>query len=60
VYEKVANTIQQEKLFQPDSRIVVGVSGGADSLCLLDCLSHLGYSLVVAHLDHRLRQESGT
>ncbi len=58
MYEKVANTIQQEKLFQPDSRIVVGVSGGADSLCLLDCLSHLGYSLVVAHLDHRLRQES--
>jgi tRNA(Ile)-lysidine synthase len=40
--------------------IIIGVSGGADSLCLLDSLNRLGYKLVVAHLDHGIRPESGT
>lgn len=39
--------------------LVVGVSGGADSLCLLHALHalapELGYRLHVAHLDHGLR-----
>lgn len=39
--------------------IVVGVSGGADSLCLMYALAELGYPLVVAHFDHRLREQSG-
>ncbi|MBC8505699.1 MAG: tRNA lysidine(34) synthetase TilS [Anaerolineales bacterium] len=38
--------------------LVVGVSGGPDSLCLLDLLHREGFSLVVAHLDHGLRPES--
>ena len=38
--------------------ILVGVSGGADSLALLLGLHTLGYSLIVAHLDHGLREES--
>lgn len=38
--------------------LVVGVSGGADSLCLLDTLHRLGYNLLVAHFDHRLRPSS--
>lgn len=37
---------------------MTAVSGGADSLCLLDCLARLGYAVVVAHLDHQLRPES--
>lgn len=37
---------------------MVGVSGGADSLCLLDCLQRLGNPCVVAHLDHGLRRTS--
>lgn len=39
-------------------RIIVGVSGGADSTCLLDCLVRLGFPLLVAHLDHGLRPGS--
>ncbi len=39
--------------------IVVGVSGGADSLALMDGLFRLNYPLIVAHLDHGLRPESG-
>ncbi len=38
--------------------LVVGVSGGADSICLLDLLSHMNYRLVVCHFDHGLRPES--
>lgn len=38
--------------------LVVGVSGGADSLCLMHALSQLGYPLLVGHLDHSLRPES--
>ena len=38
--------------------VLVGVSGGADSLCLLDILLQAGYPVVVAHLDHQLRPEA--
>ncbi|MDD5370479.1 MAG: tRNA lysidine(34) synthetase TilS [Anaerolineaceae bacterium] len=38
--------------------IVVGVSGGPDSLCLVDALYRLGYPVIVAHFDHQLRTES--
>ncbi len=38
--------------------LVVGVSGGADSLALLIGLEKLNYDLIVAHLDHGLRPES--
>lgn len=38
--------------------LVVGVSGGPDSLCLLDALHLAGKRLVVAHLNHRLRPEA--
>ena len=38
--------------------LLIGVSGGVDSLCLLDGLNRLGYPLIVAHLDHALRPES--
>ena len=41
-----------------DRPLLVGVSGGADSLCLLDVLDQLGYSLIVAHFDHGLRTAS--
>ena len=37
---------------------VIGVSGGPDSLCLLDILHRLGYPLVVAHVNHQLRPEA--
>ena len=57
-YELVAEFIAEQRLLTPGERVVVAVSGGADSLCLLDILNHLGYPLICAHLDHGLRQES--
>lgn len=45
---------------QPDSPpLIVGVSGGADSVALLRALLLLGAQPVVAHLDHQLRPDSG-
>lgn len=38
--------------------LVVGVSGGSDSVALLRALLLVGASPVVAHLDHQLRPES--
>ncbi len=38
--------------------IIVAVSGGADSLCLLGTLHEQGYSLIIAHVDHQLRPDS--
>jgi tRNA(Ile)-lysidine synthase len=41
-----------------DRSIIVGVSGGADSLCLMETLRRAGYPVIVAHFDHQLRAES--
>ncbi len=43
----------------PEVPVVAGVSGGPDSLCLLNVLQRLEYRVIVAHFDHRLRSESG-
>jgi tRNA(Ile)-lysidine synthase len=43
----------------PTLPIVVGVSGGPDSLCLLHALKQLGYTAIVAHLNHGIRPEAG-
>jgi len=42
----------------PGLTVLAAVSGGADSLCLLDVIRRAGYPVVVAHFDHRLREES--
>jgi tRNA(Ile)-lysidine synthetase-like protein len=49
-------------LFRPDARVVVAVSGGQDSTCLLHALKRLrdGPDLVAAHVDHALRPESAS
>ena len=44
---------------EPQRIVLVGVSGGADSLAMMHVLHTLGYPIVIAHLDHCLRAESG-
>jgi len=58
LYGRVAELIRREHLLREGQRVVAAVSGGADSLCLLDCLQRLGYKVIVAHLDHQLRDGS--
>jgi tRNA(Ile)-lysidine synthetase-like protein len=59
--EAVRQVIQKFQLIPPASIVLVGVSGGADSLVLLHVLhslhSGLGFSLHAATLDHSLRGE---
>jgi tRNA(Ile)-lysidine synthase len=58
-YTRVIQTIEEEGLIDPGDKILIGVSGGADSMALLHCLIlfsrdnpiHPG----VAHLNHMLR-----
>lgn len=69
LYEKVQDLLddwQNEHGNLPwkkSERIVVGVSGGPDSMALLHVLVHGGLHpvnrVVVGHLNHRLRAESG-
>ncbi len=57
--EKVRGTIKAYDMLRPGDRVVVAVSGGPDSVCLLDVLSDLRdefqIDLIVAHFDHGLR-----
>jgi tRNA(Ile)-lysidine synthase len=56
----VIHTIQAEGLFKKNDTIVVAVSGGADSVCLLHILDELKkklrINLHIAHLNHGLRE----
>jgi tRNA(Ile)-lysidine synthase len=42
----------------PGMEVVVGISGGPDSLTLLDIFYRLGHAPLVAHLNHQLRPEA--
>jgi tRNA(Ile)-lysidine synthase len=58
---RVGDFLAAQGLLGPDSLLVVAVSGGPDSLCLLHILAALSRSggprLHVAHLDHGFRGE---
>ncbi len=60
--EQVQKTIAKNHLLTKTSRVVVGVSGGADSMALLHAFCSLRETLqlqlFVAHLDHGLRVSS--
>lgn len=58
--ENVNEILRSQCGLDKDSLIIVGVSGGPDSLCLMESLRQAGYSLVVAHFNHRLRPEADT
>ena len=58
MFETFELTLQANCRLDRQPAILVAVSGGPDSLCLLHLLWGLGYQLVVAHLDHGIRPES--
>jgi len=61
IIKKVDNTISKYRMIGRGDRVIVAVSGGADSVCLLDILYSLKdvleIELVVAHFDHGLRPD---
>ena len=52
---RIHKFIQKEDLLKPDDKIILAVSGGIDSMCLLDIFHQLPYSIAVAHINHQLR-----
>ena len=52
---RVQKYIRDNSLLQPSQRVLVCVSGGADSIALLDVLQRAGYECVVAHCNFHLR-----
>lgn len=58
VVEQAHKTIERHAMLRPDDSVLVALSGGPDSTCLLDVLdrlrSKLGLRLEVAHVDHGL------
>lgn len=62
ILEKVKNTIKKYNLIDKNDLVLLGVSGGPDSVSLLFLLNtlreELRINLHIAHLDHRLRRDS--
>ncbi len=61
---KIKKYIEANGLIEPGQRIIVGVSGGPDSMALLHILKNLapGWNceIMAAHLNHGLRAEAAT
>jgi tRNA(Ile)-lysidine synthase len=62
IFTKVLDTIKEYRLLYKNERVLVGVSGGPDSVALLYLLNGLKLDfklkLHVAHFDHMLRKDS--
>ena len=60
--EKVIQTIIKYNLIESGDKIVLGVSGGPDSVCMLVVLNklreRLKFDIVVAHINHGLRENA--
>ena len=61
--EKVLNTIKKYNLIQDGDKIVLGVSGGPDSMSMLHILNEIknqgnNFEIIVAHVNHQIREEA--
>jgi len=60
VFPKVKKTIEKQHMLSPGDKVLVGVSGGPDSVCLLHILDRLakemGLSLHIVHINHGIRK----
>jgi tRNA(Ile)-lysidine synthase len=52
---KIRTYIEKHGLLCPDDTVIVGLSGGADSVALLHILVQLNYSCIAAHCNFHLR-----
>lgn len=58
---KFIDTVEKYNMFSPGQKVIVGLSGGADSMCLVSLLqkysSSLGITVEAAHVNHCIRGE---
>lgn len=61
VIKKVKQTIKKYNMLAQGERVIIGVSGGADSVCLTDILNRLkeeyGIIITLVHINHNIRGE---
>lgn len=57
ITENVKTFLKKYELCNKNQTLLVGFSGGSDSLCLLDVLYKLGLTIIAAHLNHNWRPE---
>jgi len=58
---RVKKTLKKYAMLTQGEKVVLGVSGGADSIALLYALNELtnyGFELIVAHLNHGIREDA--
>ena len=59
---EILKTIKKYNLIENGDSIVIGVSGGPDSICLLNVLNELknelNFKIYVAHINHMIRKEA--
>ena len=59
---KVIDTIKKYNLINPGDKIVLGVSGGPDSISMLNILNEIKndfqFEIYVAHINHMIREEA--
>lgn len=55
VFELVRRAITDYDMLTKDDTVLVGFSGGSDSVCLLSVLVEMGYKVTAAHLNHNMR-----
>ena len=62
--DEILEIIKKYNLIENGDKIVVGVSGGPDSITLLNILKnikenkHINFEIVVCHINHMIRQEA--
>ena len=63
IEEKVFSYIREHHMLKPGDRVVAGISGGADSVCLLFVLLEWAkvcpLELAIVHVNHGIRKEAG-
>ena len=63
---KILGTIKKYNMIQNGEKVVLAVSGGPDSICMLDILNDikndlsidLKFEIIVAHVNHMIREEA--
>jgi tRNA(Ile)-lysidine synthase len=61
--EEVLNTIKKYNLIEPNDKLVLGVSGGPDSIAMLNVLNEIrkneiSFDIIVAHINHGIRENA--
>ena len=53
----IKSYIETLQLLTPDKPVIVGFSGGSDSVALIDILNRLGYKCIASHCNFHLRND---